>query len=199
MEPYVIGSIIAFCTFLLLFAYYRILKPIFCALNTLSVSRHPVQMRRLNESNIQDSSLQIHSHGLESTIMHSLPITQFKNKKEEEPRVSNNECAVCLGEYEEGEWLKHLPNCAHVFHVACIDTWFQTHSNCPLCRSHVYDLSHEYSMSINILLETPRREDFFHESSEDYQILRAEILCNSMFRPEEIGAEVSTRMSREIL
>eukprot|EP00897_Mesotaenium_endlicherianum_P008743 jgi/Mesen1/7898/ME000420S07058 len=49
-------------------------------------------------------------------------------------------CAVCLGEYEEGEQLRKLPVCQHSFHVPCIDTWLQTHSTCPLCRTSLRNL-----------------------------------------------------------
>ncbi|XP_021643455.2 RING-H2 finger protein ATL16-like [Hevea brasiliensis] len=187
-NPYVIGPVVAVCTFIVMFSYYRILKRLCCSLNTLTFSRNRFQMRRIGENSLGDSSLQYYSHGLESAIMCSLPISQFKKEKEEESRTSNSECAVCLGEFEEGEWLKHLPICAHVFHVACIDTWFQTRSNCPLCRSQVYDLSHEYSISMSILLETLRREDFLHERAKHYQILRPEILGNPAPATEEIGA-----------
>lgn len=159
-NPYVIGSVIVVCTIIVLFSYYRILIRLCCALNALTFSENRVQMRRISENNPEDSSLQYNSHGLQSTIMHSLPISQYKKGKEEEPRASNYECVVCLGEFDEGEWLKHLPNCAHVFHVACIDTWFQTHSNCPICRSHVHDSGHEHSISMNTMLESLRREDF---------------------------------------
>ncbi|KAL5581078.1 hypothetical protein UlMin_013520 [Ulmus minor] len=66
-----------------------------------------------------------------------------EKKEEEEGRESNTECAVCLGEFKQGEWLRHLPNCSHAFHISCIDTWFQFHSSCPLCRSDVQDVSSE--------------------------------------------------------
>ncbi|KAJ9684223.1 hypothetical protein PVL29_016621 [Vitis rotundifolia] len=45
-------------------------------------------------------------------------------------------CAVCLSEFEEGEELRTLPECMHSFHVACIDMWLYSHTNCPLCRSN---------------------------------------------------------------
>nr|CAN80353.1 hypothetical protein VITISV_003141 [Vitis vinifera] len=112
---------------------------------------------------LNDPSQQFHSRGLDSSTVYSLPIAQFK--KNEGPSHSNTDCAVCLGEFEEGEFLKHLPNCSHVFHIPCIDTWFESHSNCPLCRSHVYDftMDNEFSGSMYTLLETLRREDFFQE------------------------------------
>ncbi|KAB2056714.1 hypothetical protein ES319_A11G121900v1 [Gossypium barbadense] len=44
---------------------------------------------------------------------------------------------VCLSEFENDEKARVLPNCNHSFHVDCIDMWFYTHSNCPLCRAPV--------------------------------------------------------------
>ncbi|XP_059626978.1 RING-H2 finger protein ATL16-like [Cornus florida] len=154
MNLWVIAVVGAVCSIFLLFIYSRFVW-----------SRIQEQRRILNESNPDDPSLQFQSRGLDSFITHSLPITQFKKKNEEELSQSNTECAVCLGEFEEGECLKHLPNCSHAFHVPCIDTWFQNHSTCPLCRSQIYDFTpdHEYSVSINSLLETLRREDFLRQ------------------------------------
>jgi CRISPR/Cas system-associated protein Cas10 (large subunit of type III CRISPR-Cas system) len=115
----------------------------------------------------------------------SLPIAQFKKKNEEESSPSNNECAVCLGEFQEGEWLKHLPNCCHVFHTACIDTWFQSHTNCPLCRSHVFNLSpcRDFSVSTHTLLDIPTREELSQEREANYLALRSQILQNLALGP----------------
>lgn len=41
---------------------------------------------------------------------------------------------MCLSEIEDGERGRVLPNCKHAFHIECIDTWFESNSNCPLCR-----------------------------------------------------------------
>ncbi|KAM7494914.1 hypothetical protein LguiB_029523 [Lonicera macranthoides] len=44
-------------------------------------------------------------------------------------------CPVCLSEFEEGEDLRTLPECMHIFHVQCIDMWLYSHLNCPMCRT----------------------------------------------------------------
>ncbi|KAK3130570.1 hypothetical protein QOZ80_6BG0495230 [Eleusine coracana subsp. coracana] len=50
-------------------------------------------------------------------------------------RSGEHECAVCLGAVREGEMVRRLPACLHVYHVECIDRWLATHRTCPVCRS----------------------------------------------------------------
>lgn len=47
------------------------------------------------------------------------------------------ECAVCLGAVKEGEMVRQLPDCGHMYHVECIDRWLAAHRTCPLCRSEL--------------------------------------------------------------
>lgn len=44
-------------------------------------------------------------------------------------------CAVCLAEFRDGETLRLLPRCGHMFHRDCIDTWLRVQGNCPLRRA----------------------------------------------------------------
>ena len=46
----------------------------------------------------------------------------------------SRECAVCLGNFAEGEPIKFLPGCGHFFHSECIDKWLRASATCPLCR-----------------------------------------------------------------
>ncbi|XP_039173490.1 RING-H2 finger protein ATL52-like [Eucalyptus grandis] len=41
----------------------------------------------------------------------------------------------------EDETLRLLPKCNHAFHVPCIDTWLQSHTNCPLCRAPIVTIA----------------------------------------------------------
>ncbi|KAK9698555.1 hypothetical protein RND81_08G112900 [Saponaria officinalis] len=44
-------------------------------------------------------------------------------------------CAVCLYEYEDGEEIRRMRNCQHVFHRSCVDRWIEhDRKTCPLCR-----------------------------------------------------------------
>lgn len=110
------------------------------------------------ENRFHETPSQLRSVGLASAVIHSLPAIQLKGS-------DAMDCAVCLGEFGEGEWVRLLPNCAHLFHVSCIDVWFREHSTCPLCRMDVlFDFSScGSSVSVVALLATLRREDTCQE------------------------------------
>jgi len=46
-------------------------------------------------------------------------------------------CAICLGDFEEGDQLRRLP-CQHQqFHAACVDHWLSKAGRCPLCVADI--------------------------------------------------------------
>lgn len=47
------------------------------------------------------------------------------------------QCAICLGVVRDGEVVRRLPACGHLFHVECVDMWLYSHATCPLCRCDV--------------------------------------------------------------
>ncbi|CAN4121045.1 unnamed protein product [Withania somnifera] len=189
-DPLLIVSVGVICLILLLFSYFKIVQARCCGFLSVHFYINPNQRRQLNEQIPEDPDSQLQSRGLDSYIMHSLPITRFKKNDEQTARPNNSDCAVCLGEFQDGEWLKHLPYCSHVFHVACIDTWFQIHSSCPLCRSNVFSIKMQqgHSITMNSVLETLRREDFNHERSLYYEDIRSQIIQNYSSRVVEGSA-----------
>lgn len=55
----------------------------------------------------------------------------------------DDECAVCLDDFEEGMRLRKLP-CGHVFHSNCIARWLIERSAvCPLCKADLYEAEEE--------------------------------------------------------
>ncbi|KAJ8900717.1 hypothetical protein NDN08_000018 [Rhodosorus marinus] len=55
---------------------------------------------------------------------------------EMEAQSCDEQCTVCLCEYETGELVRRLP-CNHVYHKNCLDKWMVKYANCPTCRSPV--------------------------------------------------------------
>ncbi|KAL9661078.1 hypothetical protein QQ045_025898 [Rhodiola kirilowii] len=76
----------------------------------------------------------IRTQGLQQSVIDSISVVKYKK---DEGLVEGNDCSICLSEFEEDESLRLLPKCAHAFHVPCIDQWFRSHKNCPLCRSPI--------------------------------------------------------------
>ena len=75
--------------------------------------------------------------GVDQKILDTIPILSYTTKKCELFRVDQTECAVCLGDLEDEDKVRLLPNCRHAFHVPCIDKWFLGHPSCPVCRSPI--------------------------------------------------------------
>jgi len=55
------------------------------------------------------------------------------------------ECSICLGPLRHTRTAKRL-SCGHEYHGACIDTWMQTGTTCPLCRHS----EKRYKMSLTV-------------------------------------------------
>ena len=53
-------------------------------------------------------------------------------------------CAICMCDSkDDGEQLRELKRCKHIFHRGCVDQWFLDTPllslRCPLCREHVFE------------------------------------------------------------
>ncbi|KAG8082203.1 hypothetical protein GUJ93_ZPchr0014g47493 [Zizania palustris] len=78
----------------------------------------------------------IRTVGLDEAAIDSIAVTRYHAGA---GLLGAADCSVCLGEFQDGEFVRLLPKCGHAFHVPCIDTWLRAHVNCPLCRSDVLD------------------------------------------------------------
>jgi len=72
--------------------------------------------------------------GLSPAQIASLPAKTWHCCDEPE---SGAECSICLCDLDEGDAVRTLPGCNHVFHKACIDLWVVRRADCPLCKRHV--------------------------------------------------------------
>ena len=46
-------------------------------------------------------------------------------------------CTICQEDLREGDRIRAVLRCQHMFHSACVDPWLETHGDCPLCRTAV--------------------------------------------------------------
>lgn len=71
-------------------------------------------------------------YGLDESVIKTIPLSIYSRKS------SVHDCAVCLLEFEDDDYVRTLPVCSHAFHVDCIDIWLRSHANCPLCRAGIF-------------------------------------------------------------
>lgn len=123
--------------FLLVSYYIFVIK---CCLNWHRIDllrRFSFSRRRAAEDPLMAHSPAVHNRGLNEAAIRSIPVFKFKKSNAENESKDSCECAVCLNEFVEGEKLRAIPNCCHVFHIDCIDIWLQNNANCPLCRTSI--------------------------------------------------------------
>ncbi|CAM0954996.1 unnamed protein product [Alopecurus aequalis] len=72
--------------------------------------------------------------GIKRRVLRSLPVEVYGWGE-----VIDDVCAICLGEFVDGEKVRVLPRCAHGFHVRCVDAWLVSHGSCPTCRCPVME------------------------------------------------------------
>lgn len=72
--------------------------------------------------------------GLSNFDLDLMPTFVFADSDE----VVNNECSICLTNFEMGEMLISLPcHQRHSFHANCIREWLQHDAKCPLCQKGI--------------------------------------------------------------
>ncbi|KAF8091348.1 hypothetical protein N665_0447s0008 [Sinapis alba] len=110
-----------------------ILTSYFCTRNQSSSS--PSQTN-------QDLSRVHHHHhviidvvqGLDEDTIQSYPKILYSEAKGNS-MSSCCQCHICLGDFEGNHMLRQLPDCNHLFHLKCVDTWLRQNPTCPVCRT----------------------------------------------------------------
>eukprot|EP00618_Florenciella_parvula_P036559 CAMPEP_0119479084 /NCGR_PEP_ID=MMETSP1344-20130328/8521_1 /TAXON_ID=236787 /ORGANISM="Florenciella parvula, Strain CCMP2471" /LENGTH=335 /DNA_ID=CAMNT_0007513299 /DNA_START=209 /DNA_END=1213 /DNA_ORIENTATION=- len=73
--------------------------------------------------------------GADMSAIEQLPLVTYKEPvltAAEEPEEAMG-CAICLGDFVEGDILRDLP-CKHQYHRGCVDQWLLVNATCPECR-----------------------------------------------------------------
>ncbi|ESR41673.1 hypothetical protein CICLE_v10013874mg, partial [Citrus x clementina] len=165
-SPLVIAIIGILASAFLLVSYYTILSK-YCG-NTNSASRRR-EIEDPSEELEQNHNPFFHDHepwhvptrGLDEVLIKSITVCKYKKG---DGLIEGTDCSVCLSEFEEDESLRLLPKCNHAFHVACVDRWLKSHSNCPLCRANLFLIS--ASPQLPPITTTYHPADDHHEQEE---------------------------------
>ncbi|KAF6166557.1 hypothetical protein GIB67_005419 [Kingdonia uniflora] len=148
-SPPLIAMVVVVATAFFIVTYFRLisrhlLTPILHVTNQLRHRwrSHPSDTHSIRITDDHDHELFetfqfLSPYGLEEEIIKTLPLSLY-NKKRWVTESTRDDCAVCLLELEEDDYVRTLPVCRHAFHVDCIDEWLRSHANCPLCRAGIF-------------------------------------------------------------
>ncbi|TKY57293.1 NEP1-interacting protein 1 [Spatholobus suberectus] len=76
--------------------------------------------------------------GIPQNVIMKLPFQPFNSSKM--LKLYNMSCcSICFQDFEDGELVRILPKCGHLFHLECIDKWLVNQGSCPMCRTCVPD------------------------------------------------------------
>ncbi|XP_054780240.1 RING-H2 finger protein ATL70-like [Prosopis cineraria] len=59
-------------------------------------------------------------------------------------------CSICFMDYKETDKLRLLPNCGHLYHLHCVDSWLKLNPTCPLCRTSSSVVSRRDTVIISV-------------------------------------------------
>ncbi|GKB87966.1 RING-H2 finger protein ATL8-like protein [Tanacetum coccineum] len=107
-----------------------------CLVSLIAIARCAWLRRGSLANNTREPDTRSANKGLKKKVIEVIPKFKYDSNNEEKGcgKLSWSECAICLGEYVDGDEIRVLPQCGHGFHVGCIDKWLNSHSSCPSCR-----------------------------------------------------------------
>ncbi|CAL5188383.1 unnamed protein product [Lathyrus oleraceus] len=119
----VVILLIAMGSALFVVSLYHVISICFCRQQRATTNQNSPRLAAADES-------------ASTSVANIIPTHKYlKRSKADVSDEERDTCAVCLGDFEEGEELRTMPECLHSFHVQCIDMWLHSHSSCPICRA----------------------------------------------------------------
>jgi hypothetical protein len=58
-------------------------------------------------------------------------------------------CTICQMNLTEGERIRAIQKCQHLYHAECLEPWLRAHTTCPVCRTDVFPPSNEEDTEYN--------------------------------------------------
>ncbi|KAJ7970652.1 RING-H2 finger protein [Quillaja saponaria] len=95
-----------------------------------------VLIRRQTTPHVVQESVRIGGQtGLDENILHGFPKLLYSEVRKGTSSSISSSCSICLADYNETDMLRLLPDCGHIYHLSCVDSWLKLHSSCPICRN----------------------------------------------------------------
>ncbi|KMZ71997.1 hypothetical protein ZOSMA_170G00180 [Zostera marina] len=95
----------------------------------------------------EQTTMRVVETRLDEQILRKIPVKVFSFDADILPTIDT--CAICLGDFENGDIIRILPECNHGFHRHCVDTWLSFNSSCPNYRHSLVDAESAISISVS--------------------------------------------------
>ncbi|KAK9078691.1 hypothetical protein SSX86_002748 [Deinandra increscens subsp. villosa] len=84
-----------------------------------------------------DENLVRFSRGVDDDVLVTFPTFVYSERTTQNKfdSAGGSGCSICLEDYKAADEVRLFPECGHLFHVTCIDTWLKAHPTCPVCRN----------------------------------------------------------------
>ncbi|XP_030941639.1 putative RING-H2 finger protein ATL71 [Quercus lobata] len=71
--------------------------------------------------------------GLDEATLDKYPKLIYAQAKLHKDKANSTTscCSICLADYKDTDVLRDLPDCGHLFHLECVDSWLKLHATCP--------------------------------------------------------------------
>lgn len=122
-----IGMTLIFFCLVTISVVVTVVSYISVCLMCMAFTRSPTPITR-------DQGLNRMERGLDKAIVDSYPKLLYSQAKHQKGDSIAFCCSICLADYTDTDRLRMLPDCAHVFHLKCVDPWLRMHPSCPICR-----------------------------------------------------------------
>lgn len=126
---HVMASLFTFLILLFMFSF----TPYYCSSALHLPGTTQVEVRHTGQTGLSPSKIK------------EIPTFSYQHKSHDDHCLNNGNgsdtsglrCAVCIVTVHDGDIVRQLLLCKHVFHTNCIDTWLSSHLTCPMCRADV--------------------------------------------------------------
>ncbi|KAK4563992.1 hypothetical protein RGQ29_006191 [Quercus rubra] len=85
--------------------------------------------------------------GIDEATLRQYPKLLYAEAKLHQGNSTISCCSICLADYNDTDVLRMLPDCSHIFHLKCVDSWLRLHATCPVCRNSPL---HEVMASVEV-------------------------------------------------
>jgi hypothetical protein len=89
------------------------------------------------EDLINDPGLRLDNVGLRSEDVDRIEDIVYNKAMIDLGKGNLDVCPICCEEFQEGNYVKALPVCKHIFHEKCVKEWLMMNPLCPMCRGNV--------------------------------------------------------------